>query len=104
MARIARAQRRSLISSLALEVASVAVAVLSFSHIYSSFVASGTYSYLSLLISDGFGTLGYSRELMLSIAESASPLALAGGLGALLFLGWSTLRVISINSRSLRIA
>jgi hypothetical protein len=97
-----RASLVSLAMSLAVEVVAVTTAFFSFSHIAESISSSGVSGYVSILLTDGVGTLAYSRELILSIVESMPVLACAGGIAALLFVGWSTLRVVT--SPALRFA
>jgi hypothetical protein len=53
------------------------------------------------VLSEGFGVMAYGREFLMSLAESVPALAVAGAFGAALFLGWSTLRVITSRPSSL---
>jgi hypothetical protein len=92
-----RSSVRGFVWAIALNIASIFVAVLSFAHISASLSSSGVYDYAGLVLSEGFGVFGYAREFLMSLAESVPVLAVAGAFGAALFLGWSTLRVI--NSR-----
>jgi len=97
-ARVERAQRRVFVSRLILSVAVEAVSIIavvaSFSYIAQSLEASGTFSYLRLIMSEGFGLIGYSKELLLSLVESLPVLALAALFAAVLSFGWSTLRLV----------
>lgn len=101
--RVARARRNAFLLRMALsittEIASVVAVVASFSYISQSLASSGLYDYARLVLSEGFGILGYSKEFGLTILESMPVFALVAVLAASLAFGWSTLRLVR-QSRS----